>query len=106
MDVVIPMYNLREYSDIYPNISGNLWHYYRDQWNATSADPESFKSKIKITGNIPADGDTKNVETEEPLKHLSNFLTFEMPLFNCEINFILTYNYTAAGLFTVTDTKL
>ena len=100
------MYNLREYSDNYPKISGNLWQYFKDQSNATSSDPESFKSKIKITKNILADDNTKNVETEEPLNHLSNFLTFEMSLFNCEINFILTYNYTGAGTFTITDTEL
>ena len=99
------MYNLREYSDNYPKICGNLWQYYKDQSNATSSDPESFKSKMKIIENILADGNTKNVETEEPLKHLSNFLTFEISLFNCEINFILTYIYTDAGTFTITDTK-
>ena len=30
-DVVIPMYNLIEYSNIYSKISGSLWQYYRDQ---------------------------------------------------------------------------
>ena len=30
-DVVIPMYNLMEYSNIYSKISGSLWQYYRDQ---------------------------------------------------------------------------
>ena len=31
IDVVIPMYNLIEYSNIYSKISGSLWQYYRDQ---------------------------------------------------------------------------
>ena len=27
----MPMYNLIEYSENYPKISGNLWQYYRDE---------------------------------------------------------------------------
>ena len=30
IDVVMPMYNLIEYSDVYSKISGSLWQYYRD----------------------------------------------------------------------------
>ena len=29
IDVVMPMYNLIEYSDIYPAVSASLWQYYR-----------------------------------------------------------------------------
>ena len=29
--MVIPMYNLKEYSNAYSNTSGNLWQYYRDE---------------------------------------------------------------------------
>ena len=29
--LVIPMYNLIEYSDIYLKTSGSLWQYYRDE---------------------------------------------------------------------------
>ena len=40
----------------------------------------------KITGQTANDS-TKNVETPEPLKYLSNFWrSLEMPLINCEIN--------------------
>ena len=31
IDVVIPMYNVTEYSDIYSKTSGTLWQYYRDE---------------------------------------------------------------------------
>ena len=56
-------------------------------------DSESFESKTKITGNIPADGDTKDVEIIVPWKYLSNFWkTLEMPLSNCEVNHILTWS--------------
>ena len=30
-DVVMPMYNLIEYSDNYSKTSGRLWQYYRDK---------------------------------------------------------------------------
>ena len=107
------MYNLIEYRDSYSKTSGTLWQYYRDEPHNTLADSESFKSKIKITGNTPPDGYTKNVEIGVPLKYLSNFWrTPEMPLINREINLILTWsstfvitNSTGAGDFAITDTK-
>ena len=33
IDVVMPMYNLIEYSDNYLKTSGSLWQYYKDQLN-------------------------------------------------------------------------
>ena len=35
---------------------------YKDDPNDNLADSESFKSKIKITGKTPANGNTKDVE--------------------------------------------
>ena len=56
----------------------------QDEPNDNLADSESFKSKIKITGNTPADGNAKVVEIIVTLKYLSNFQrTLEMPLINC-----------------------
>ena len=49
IDIVMPMYNLIEYSDNYAKISGSLWQYYIDEPNDNLAKSESFKSKIKIT---------------------------------------------------------
>ena len=47
---------------------------------------------VKITGETPDDGNTKDVEIIVPLKYLSNFWrTLEMPLINCEVNLILTW---------------
>ena len=61
--------------------------------NDNITESESFKSKIKITGKTPDDGDTKNVEIVVPLKYLSNFWkTLEMPLINCEIILDLTWS--------------
>ena len=83
-----------------------MWQYYRDEPNA--------KSKIKLTGKTPADGNEKDVEIMVPLKYLSNFWrTREMPLINCEVNLILTWssnyvitNSTGAGTSKTADTKL
>ena len=33
LDIVMPMYNLLEYSDNFSKTSGNLWNYYRDEAN-------------------------------------------------------------------------
>ena len=91
IDIVVPIYNLIEYSDNYSKTSGSLWQYYKDDPNDNLTDSESFKSKVKITGNTPNNGNTKDVEIIVQLKYLSNFWrTREMPLINCEVNFILT----------------
>ena len=113
-DIVMPMYNLIEYSDNYAKTSGSLWQYYRDEPNNNLADSESFKFKVKITGKTPNDDNEKDVEIMVPLKYLSNFWrTLELPLINCEVNLILTWsstcvitNSTGAATFEITDTKL
>ena len=100
IDMVIPMYNLIEYSDNYAKTTGTLWQYYKDipARNANNQTVEftegnltdSFNFKVKITGQTDDDG-TKDVQRMVPLKYLSNFWrTLEMPLINCEINLILT----------------
>ena len=114
VDIVMPMYNLIEYSDNYSKTSGSLWQYYKDESNDNLTDSESFKSKIKITGKTPTNGNTKDVEIIVPLKYLINFWrNLEMQLIDYEVNFILRWssicvitNSTGAGTFTITDTKL
>ena len=114
IDIVMPMYNLIEYSDNYAKTTRSLWQYFRDEPNNNLADSESLKSKIKITGKTPNDDNEKDVEIMVPLKYLSNFWrTLEMPLINCEVNLILTWsstcvitNSTGAGTFEISDTKL
>ena len=73
IDIVIPMYNLIEYSNNYSKTSGSLWQYYKDEPNDNLTDSKSFKSKVKITGSTTADGNTKYVKIIVPLKYLSNF---------------------------------
>ena len=80
-DIVMPTYDLIEYSDNYAKTSGSLWQYFRDEPNGNLADSESFKSIIKITGKTPNNDSEKDVEIMVPLKYLSNFWrTLEMPL--------------------------
>ena len=62
IDIIMPMYNLIEYSDNYAKTSGSLWQYYRDEPNDNLADSESFKSKIKITGKTRNNDNEKDVE--------------------------------------------
>ena len=89
----MPMYDLIEYSDNYSKTSGILWHYYKDDPNDNMENSESFKSKIKITGKTPYNGNTKDAEIIVPLQYLSNFWrALEMPLINCEVNLILTWS--------------
>ena len=73
IDIVMPMYNLIKYSDNYSKTSGSLWQYYKDEPNDNVTDSKSLKSKIKITGTTPADGNTKDVEIIVPLQYLCNF---------------------------------
>ena len=67
---------------------------------------ESFKYKIKITGKIPAAGNTKDVKIAVPWKYLSNFWRkSEIPLINCEINLILTWSEDCVILSATGQTK-
>ena len=124
IDIVMPMYNLIEYSDNYSKTSESLWQYCKDihavdNNNAIVGFTDdnltgSLNFKVKMTGQT-GNGGTKNVEIMVPIKYLSNFWrTLEMPLINCEVNLILTWsekcvssndaNQTAT--LAVTDKKL
>ena len=52
IDIVMPMYNLIEYSDNYAKTAGSLRQYFRDEPvdDDDIEDSKSFKSKTKITG--------------------------------------------------------
>ena len=68
IDLVMAAYNFTEYSENYFKTSISLWQYYWDEPNDNLTDSESFKSKIKITGKTPADGDIKDLDIVLPLK--------------------------------------
>ena len=92
--------------EVYGNIT-------EDEPNNNLIDSELFKSKVIVTGNTPADGNTKDIEIAVQLKCLSNFWRIlEIPLINCEINLMLTWssncvitNSTGAGTYAINDTK-
>ena len=99
VDIVMPMYNLIEYSKNYSKTTGSLWNYYRDEPNSGAVGDinysirgsKSFDNKTSITGRLEGDNTEKEVEIGVPLKHLSNFWkTLDIPLINCETNLILT----------------
>ena len=133
IDIVMPMYNLIEYSDNYSKTSGSLWQYCKEipavnnagnivDFNGANA-TDSFNFKTKITGQTAANNNNGNiagrvdVEIMVPLKYLSNFWrTLEMPLINCEAELILNWSancviiYTNVAnqvpTFTITETNL
>ena len=55
IDLAMPMYNLIEYSDNYEKTSGSLWQFKKDEPNDNINDSESFKYKVKFTGQTGAD---------------------------------------------------
>ena len=126
IDIVMPMYNIIEYSDNYAKTTGSLWQYCKDIPARNNNDEivnfrgnnatDSFNFKAKTTGQTEDDG-PKDVEIMVPLKYLSNFWrTLEMPLINCEVNLILTCSPTCVlittnipnqnATFAISDTKL
>ena len=96
LDIITPMYNLIEYSDNYPDSSGSLYQFKRDESRMNDAEnpnnvaldiSTSFKYKASLLGK-PADADgndrsLKNTKIVFPLKYLSIFFrSLEMPLIN------------------------
>ena len=123
LDIVMPMYNLTEYSDNYQDSSATLYQYKRDEPpeanaidNLTVDNSNFFKYKVSLLGNpVVADNIAKrSVKVVVPLKYLSNFFrSLEMPLINCKIKLNLTWKKecvlsTDAGnaVFIINDTKV
>ena len=123
IDIVMPMYNLIEYSDNYQDSSATLYQYKRDEPpeangidNLTVGNSNSFKYNVSLLGNpIVADNIAKKgVKVVVPLKYLSNFFrSLEMPVINGKIRLNLTWKKecvlsTDAGnaVFIINDTKM
>ena len=109
LDIIMPMYNLLEYSDNYADSSASLCQLKRDEQNITNAgnldnvatdDSLSFEYKSSILGdlvavNAAADAQAllRNAKAAVPLKYLSNlFRSLEMPLINCKIHLELSWS--------------
>ena len=105
LDIVIPMYNLLEYSKNYEKTSGYLFNYYRDEPSETTIgagnnvinisirNSKSFDYKTKIIRSLDAGEDEKeDVTIAIPLKYLGNFWrSLDIPLINSEITLILSW---------------
>ena len=125
LDVIMPMYNLIEYSDNYQDSSATLYQHKRDEPPDNNVDlmadnSTSFKYKVNLLGNINAANPDNarvgrlNVKILVPLKYLSNFFrSLEMPLINCKIKLNLTWKKECVlstadddAVFIISDTKL
>ena len=124
LDIIMPMYNLIEYSDNYLDTSRSSWQFKRDEPPATTAgnpdnvsvdNPTSFKYKSIFFKSLAAadNGLFKNIKIAVPLKYLSNsWKSFEMPLINCKIHHELNWtkdcimSTIADTTFKITNTKL
>ena len=123
LDIVMPIYNLIEYSDNYQDSSATLYQYKLDEPPEDDAVAEltvnnssSFKYKVNLLGNPVLDDNItkRSVKVAVPLKYLSNFFrSLEMPLINCKIKLNLTWKKecvlsTDAGnaVFITNDTKM
>ena len=114
LGVVMPMYNLIEYSNSYSKASGSLYQFCGDEPNNIITSSEWFKFKSKFLDNTNNNASIINVKIAVPLKYLSNFWrTLVMPLISCEINLILTFPVncvisegSGVTAFAITDTKL
>ena len=113
LDIVMPMYNLLEYSKNYRKTIGSLYNYYRDELNNDDADNNNFANnnvvssntfnyKNKTIGNtynvdstiVPA-AVKKSIELAIPLKYLGNFWgALNIPLISCEVSLELKWNKT------------
>ena len=111
IDIVMPMYNLTEYSDNYSKATGSLWRYCKEipavnnegktaEFDGATA-TDSFNFKTKTSGQNDNNRRIDNVEIMIPLKRLSNFWrTPEMPLINCEVELILTWSANYVIIYT------
>ena len=123
LDIVMPMYNLIEYSDNYQDSSATLYQHKRDEppednpiADLTPNTSSSFKYKVNLLGNPVVANNIvrRNVKIVVPLIYSSNFFrSLEMPLINCKTKLNLTWkkecvlsNQTGNAVFIINDTKL
>ena len=113
LDIVMPMYNLLEYSKNYRKTIGSSYIYYTDELtndnndnfatrNVVNSSPFKYKNKIiGNTYNVNAGPDgydgnkngTRKVELVIPLKFLGNFWrVLNIPLISCEVSLELKWD--------------
>ena len=96
LDIVMPMYNLLEYSDNYQNSTVSLYQFKRDEPPNYNKDVEDDISSLEYKSKLVKGTDNNNVNNVTlvvPLKYVSNFFrSLEMPLVNCKIDLELTWH--------------
>ena len=91
LDIVMPMYNLLEYSKNYRKTKNQVS--VDEPSNHLSSNSESFKYKTSIVGKTPQSNDSfiTNAKVVITLKYLSKFWrSLNISLINCEVELILT----------------
>ena len=121
LDIVMPVYNLLEYSDNYQDSTGSFYQFKRDEPPDDNADVANNTSSLVYKSKLINGTDDNNVNSVKlvvPLKYVSSFFrSLEMPLVNCKIDVELTLHKdgmissvnAAAGQiasFMITNTKL
>ena len=95
-DIVMPMYNLLEYSDNYQDSRGSLYQFKRDEPPDDNADVASNTTSLMCKPKLingTDDNNVNNVKLVVPLKYISNILrSLELPLVNCKIDLELTWH--------------
>ena len=132
--IVMPLYNLLEYSQISSTTSESLWSYYIDKIDDVddnASDGKPFKNKTEMAGKAPERSPrpgnqkdlnwppqpavpTLNVQVTIQLKHISTFLIFLiLPLINCEIELHVSWkkdcehhNIETGVNFRISSTKI
>ena len=102
LDIVMPMYNLLEYSKNYRKTIGSLYNYYRDELsddadnnqfnNIKLVNSNTFNYKNKIIDNTNNAG-TKDIELAIPVEYLGNFWrALNILLISCEVSLELKWD--------------
>ena len=102
LDMVMPTYNLLEYSKKNRKLTGSLWNYYSDEPNSGAVgnidysikDSKPFDYKTSITGKLEGSNVEKDdAEIVVTLKFLSKiFKSLNILLVNCKLFLILTWS--------------
>ena len=96
LDIVMPMYNLLEYSDNYQDSTGSLYQFKRDEPPDDNANVANTTTSLVYESKLISrtdDNNVNNVKLVVPLKYISNFFrSLEMPLVNCKIDLELTWH--------------
>ena len=123
LDIVMPMYNLIEYSDNHQDSSATIYQYKRDELPEDDASSDlttnassAFKYKVSLLGDLVVANNIAKIKVKVvvPLKYLSNFFrSLEIPLINYKIKLHLTWKKECVlsadagnAVFIINDTKM